>query len=792
MSVAFDTGAVSAVVFAGTSVSKNLTIAAASNVAATLGLWQSGTSSSAFSSALGGVSGSALSGSDTGTSITGRRTQIFAVTGPATGAQTASASWTTSTDAYLGVAVANGCDPSTPVNGGAHNGGPGSGEDQTVTPATGNASNDIAVGFCGSASTSSAQTALFTKATGAGDDFLGIRDVGGSALLWAVGTFSAWVASAANFQSPILPIITAQPTDQTVASGSTATFSLTATGATSYQWQQFISGAWSDIGGATSSSYTTGTLARSDGGTPFRCNVTNASGTTTSNVAIPRVTQVPTSYVAQGMVVGADTGMVGVGMVGDGTVPGGGAVSAAVTGQQVAASAGSASVAVSLALLGQAASSAAGTLAPSRALTLAGSVTSSSAGTASVATVATLIGQAASAATGSVVGGQSLAGSAIALAAGTLAPADNVALAGSAATSIAGTASSAIALALLGGSVSTAQGTVTVGAGNVTAALTGQSATLSAGALTPATASTPAGIALASSAGTLAPSDSLTLAGSAIASSAGTQSAATAPALVGASLTASRGTVVPAPAPTLSGAAIATVAGTESPATTVPLAGAATTAATGTVTAATGATAALTGQAAIATAGTLGDAATVSLAGSSIASAAGTVTATQALTGIALTSSAGNIAAAPSVGLAGASATAQPGLMASSLTRGLAGSAFSAASGSAVAGIARQLAGQPIGAATAGNISPAIVALLAHADIVFGTGSVSSVSGGLVQLSGVNIAAMQGALTALVPAPRGAGFVPRSDPEAFPGAAQSVRPGSFTTGRPQGSGERRK
>lgn len=84
------------------------------------------------------------------------------------------------------------------------------------------------------------------------------------------------------FNEPSPPVITVQPVQQTVASGAAATFSVTATGATSYQWQVNSSGTWANVStgsGGTTSSYTTGTLGTSDIGSLFRCQVTNTAGT---------------------------------------------------------------------------------------------------------------------------------------------------------------------------------------------------------------------------------------------------------------------------------------------------------------------------------------------------------------------------------------------------------------------------------------------------------------------------------------------------------------------------------
>lgn len=81
------------------------------------------------------------------------------------------------------------------------------------------------------------------------------------------------------------PQITVQPTNQNSSIGSTATFSITATGtpAPTYQWQKNAGAGWSNISGATSASYTTPTLVEADDADLFRCVVTNNAGSVTSN-----------------------------------------------------------------------------------------------------------------------------------------------------------------------------------------------------------------------------------------------------------------------------------------------------------------------------------------------------------------------------------------------------------------------------------------------------------------------------------------------------------------------------
>lgn len=79
------------------------------------------------------------------------------------------------------------------------------------------------------------------------------------------------------------PTFTAQPANQTVSAGQTATFMVTATGTAplAYQWQKN----GTNISGATSTSYTTPATTSADSGSKFDVVVSNTAGNVTSNSA---------------------------------------------------------------------------------------------------------------------------------------------------------------------------------------------------------------------------------------------------------------------------------------------------------------------------------------------------------------------------------------------------------------------------------------------------------------------------------------------------------------------------
>ena len=107
----------------------------------------------------------------------------------------------------------------------------------------------------------------------------------------AVDAFGAPEPSAA-------PVITSQPSSKKVKEGGEVMFSVSASGATGYQWQYNAGSGWKDLynGGAYTGPYT-GTLrftakATLDG-LKYRCAVKNASGTTYSNTVTFNLLRAP-------------------------------------------------------------------------------------------------------------------------------------------------------------------------------------------------------------------------------------------------------------------------------------------------------------------------------------------------------------------------------------------------------------------------------------------------------------------------------------------------------------------
>lgn len=168
----------------------------------------------------------------------------------------------------------------------------------STTPASGNtpsttSANELVLGWC---QNETANGRTITQGAGYQLDQTGNGNVGlESKIVSSTGVQAAdfsysggavsWACGAATFVlAPGVPVVADQPANQSVASGSTATFtaSIEGTPAPTYQW--YKNGIL--IGGATSSSYTTPVTSASDDGTQYYVIGTNVSGSVQSSTAI--------------------------------------------------------------------------------------------------------------------------------------------------------------------------------------------------------------------------------------------------------------------------------------------------------------------------------------------------------------------------------------------------------------------------------------------------------------------------------------------------------------------------
>lgn len=86
-----------------------------------------------------------------------------------------------------------------------------------------------------------------------------------------------------------------QPSSQSTVTGATATFSVTATGVSTYQWQLSTNGgtSWTNIAGATSATYTTPATTLAMNNYRYRVHLANACNTVNSNAATLSVSSGP-------------------------------------------------------------------------------------------------------------------------------------------------------------------------------------------------------------------------------------------------------------------------------------------------------------------------------------------------------------------------------------------------------------------------------------------------------------------------------------------------------------------
>ncbi|HHH42639.1 MAG TPA: hypothetical protein ENK49_00730 [Gammaproteobacteria bacterium] len=119
----------------------------------------------------------------------------------------------------------------------------------------------------------------------------------GGALLGWLGLHGCGGGGAGTAPGATIPVsIQTHPTDQTVSSGSPASFLVIASGSNlSYQWQR--NGV--DIPGANQPQYVLSAASLADNGANFRVLVSNAAGTVTSSIATLLVTPAGTPTITQ-------------------------------------------------------------------------------------------------------------------------------------------------------------------------------------------------------------------------------------------------------------------------------------------------------------------------------------------------------------------------------------------------------------------------------------------------------------------------------------------------------------
>lgn len=111
----------------------------------------------------------------------------------------------------------------------------------------------------------------------------------------SAGSIASAAATLTVTTAPVGPTITTQPANQTVTVGQTATFTVVATGSAplTYQWQKNST----NIGGATSASYTTPATTSADNGAKFGVTVTNSVSSQISSMATLTVNAATTSSI---------------------------------------------------------------------------------------------------------------------------------------------------------------------------------------------------------------------------------------------------------------------------------------------------------------------------------------------------------------------------------------------------------------------------------------------------------------------------------------------------------------
>jgi hypothetical protein len=198
--VAFDNKAVAPTEFNVQTITTPAFTISGTNRAAILCLWLGLNSATGVTMSLGGVQGTAILGADTGTTNGNIRVVCFSVTAPPTGSQTATASWTGSMAASLGVITATGVNQTTPVTNGNFS-TPGFVTSAPLTIASSN--GDLTVTVYGTTTNPATVTTDRTERFANGSVFKGDTGpgTGTTTHTWTASSSDVMSVAGANFKS---------------------------------------------------------------------------------------------------------------------------------------------------------------------------------------------------------------------------------------------------------------------------------------------------------------------------------------------------------------------------------------------------------------------------------------------------------------------------------------------------------------------------------------------------------------------------------------------------------------
>jgi hypothetical protein len=174
-----------------------MTITSNANRAGVIGLFSNNNGISGITASIGGVSGSAITGTDI--SSAGWRTLLFGVTAPPSGSQTVTASWTTAMDGSLGSTATSGVDQTTPFNNGNTASGGATSTSIAITSTNGDLTVDLEADNGTSAATPNQTQAWVQFDSGRVNGSSTGPGTGNTTHTWTTTGNSIWLASGCNF-----------------------------------------------------------------------------------------------------------------------------------------------------------------------------------------------------------------------------------------------------------------------------------------------------------------------------------------------------------------------------------------------------------------------------------------------------------------------------------------------------------------------------------------------------------------------------------------------------------------